>query len=105
MAPQTRSKANQQDIRTPSPPIERGEHDTPARARVLQLREEGQTAAQIREKTGIPERIQRRFATTGPRRTGKNRSGAPNKLSRDVLDQIIKTLAGQYKIRHLDYEL
>ena len=104
MAPQTRSKANQQDIRTPSPPIERGEHDTPARARVLQLREEGQTAVQIREKTRIPERIQRRFVTTRSRRTGRNRPGAPNKLSGDVLDRIIKTLTDQYKIRRLDYE-
>jgi hypothetical protein len=104
MAPQTRSKANQQGTRTPSPPIERGEHDTPARARVLQLREEGQTAAQIREKTGIPERTQRRFATGGPQRPGKNRPRALNKLSRDILDYIIKSLTGQYRIRRLDYE-
>jgi DNA-binding NarL/FixJ family response regulator len=62
---QTRLKTNQQRTRTPSPPIDRGEHDTPARVRVLQLREEGHTVAQIRKKTGIPERTQRRFATAG----------------------------------------
>jgi hypothetical protein len=65
MAPQTRSQLR--SIRTPSPqPIERGEHQTSTRARVLQLREEGLTAVQIREKTGIPKQTQRRFTTTGP---------------------------------------
>jgi transposase len=102
MAPTTRK---QSQFRTPSPqPIERGEHDTPARARVLQLREEGHTAVQIREKTGIPERTQRRFASTGPRRPGQYRPGRPHKLSGDILDRIIKDLAGRYKIRKLDYE-
>jgi hypothetical protein len=42
---QTRLKTNQQRMRTPSPLIDRGEHDTPARVRVLQLQEEGHTAA------------------------------------------------------------
>jgi transposase len=90
-------------IRTPSPQlIERGEHDTPARVRVLQFREEGLTAVQIREKTGIPERTQRRFATTGPRRPS-HRPGRPRKIPGDILDRIIKSLAGHYKIRKLDY--
>ena len=99
MAPQTRSQ-----IRTPSPQIEPGEHDTPARVRVLQLRETGHTAAKIREITGIPECMQRRLATTGPRRPGRQRPGRPKKISGDMLDQIIKSLKGQYKIRRLDYE-
>ena len=106
MTPQTRSKTRSQR-RTPSPQrIQRGEHDTPARTRVLQLREDGCTAQEIREKTGIPERTQRRFATgnTGPRRPGKQRPGRPHKIPGDVLDRIISSLAGQYKIRRLDYE-
>jgi hypothetical protein len=56
MALQTRSKTDQRRNRTPSPSISRGEHDTPARVRVIQLREAGRTAAEIRETTGIPER-------------------------------------------------
>jgi hypothetical protein len=44
--------------RTPSPLMERGEHDTPARARVIQLHKEGLTAPQIRERTSIPRRTQ-----------------------------------------------
>jgi transposase len=103
MAPQTRSQFR--STRTPSPQlIERGEHQTPARVRVLQLREEGLTAAQIRAKTGIPERTQRRFASTGPRRPGQHRPGRPHKIADDVLDRIIKGLAGHYRIRKMDYQ-
>jgi hypothetical protein len=93
MEPQTRSQLR--TTRTPSPQlIGRGEHQTPARARVLQLREEGLTAAHIRAKTGIPERTQRRFASTGPRRLGQHRPGRPHKIAGDVLDRIIKALQG-----------
>jgi hypothetical protein len=98
MAPQTRSQLR--STRTPSPQlIERGELRRPARVRVLQLREEGLTAAQIRAKTGIPERTQRRFASTGPRRPGQHRPGRPHKIGDDVLDRIIKGLVGHYRIR------
>jgi hypothetical protein len=90
-------------VRTPSLQlIDRGEHDTPARVRVLQLREEGLTAVQIREKTGIAERTQRRFTVTGPRRPS-HRPGRPRKIPGDILDRIIKSLAGYYKIRKLNY--
>jgi hypothetical protein len=70
----------------------------------LQLREEGLTAAQIREKTGIPERSQTRFAATGPRRPGACRPGRIHKISSEVLDRIIKELAGRYVIRRIDYQ-
>jgi transposase len=76
----------------------------PARVRVLQLREEGCTAVQIRAKTGIPERTQRVIASTGIRRPGAKRPGRPHKISGDILDSIIKSLAGNYKIRKLDYQ-
>jgi hypothetical protein len=105
IAPQTRSKTNNnRNDHTASPQIVRGEHDTPARVQVLQLRNEGFNALKIREKTGVPERTQRRFATIGPRRPSKVRHGRTNKLSGDILDRIIKDFAGQYKIRKLDYE-
>ena len=81
MAPQTHSQ-----IRTSSPPIERGERDTPVRVCVLQLREDDYTTEQIRVKTGVPERTQRRFATTESRRPGHHRSRRPVKFSKDILD-------------------
>ena len=97
--------------RTPSPPPDsRGkkgnrEYPTPAQVRVFQLRGMGYTAKRVEEETGIPVRTQSFWLhSNSERRTVKNRPGRQPKLSRDVLNRIIKSLEGQYKIRRLDYE-
>jgi hypothetical protein len=57
---------------------------------------------QIREKTDITERTQRRFTIIGPRRPSY-RPGRLRKIPGDILDRIIKSLIGYYKIRKLNY--
>jgi len=83
---------------------EKHEWDTPTRVRVKTLSETGLSRNAIFRQTNVPERSQRRILKGSDRRIGKNRSGAPHKLSSRDLRTMVRFITKSFTTRQSTWQ-
>ena len=89
-------KSENHEIRSLTPdrePPKQHEWDTHTRVSVKVLTELGHTRNAIKKQTGVPERSQRTILKRPDRRPGRERVGAPHKLSKRDVRMMIRHLS------------
>jgi hypothetical protein len=86
------------------PPPENIEWDTPTRVRVKTLFDAGILRHAIEQRSNVPVRSQQRISKGSDRRTGKNRVGAPRKLSNRDLRTMVRFLTKSFETRQSTWQ-